>query len=123
MELARLRLPKYCCPRAATCLRLTNRRERRWTPALFHPDEAEARLRGHFKVASLEGYGLRGLPLATAAAGAVLAYLADNQRPRWQTSKTWSVYNPSRYMVLDPSARRHLELFARRARGAADAVA
>ena len=83
----------------------------------FVPEEAERRLRDHFKVASLEGYGLRGHPLATAAAGAVLAYLADNQRASLANVRDLDVYNPSRFMVLDPNARRHLELFS----GARDA--
>jgi DNA mismatch repair protein MutS len=79
---------------------------------LFNPDEAAERLREHFHVASLEGYGLRGLALATAAAGAVLAYLADNQKAALANVKDMTVYNPARYLVLDASARRHLELFA-----------
>jgi len=78
----------------------------------FHAEEAGERLRDHFKVASLEGYGLRGMTQATAAAGAVLAYLADNQKAALANVRDLQVYNPSRYLVLDASARRHLELFA-----------
>jgi DNA mismatch repair protein MutS len=78
---------------------------------LFHPEEAGQRLQDHFHVASLEGYGLRGLPYATAAAGAVLAYLADNQKAALANLRDLTVYNPARYLVLDASARRHLELF------------
>jgi DNA mismatch repair protein MutS len=78
----------------------------------FLPEEADFRLREHFKVASLEGFGLRGMPLATAAAGAVLAYLGDNQRAALANVRDLQVYNPAGFMVLDPSARRHLELFA-----------
>ena len=84
----------------------------------FLAREAEERLQEHFKVASLEGYGLRGLPLATAAAGAVLAYLADNQRAALANVRDLEVYSPARYMVLDPNARRHLELFASSREGA-----
>ena len=78
----------------------------------FIPEEAEHRLREHFKVASLEGYGLRGRTLATAAAGAVLTYLHDNQRAALANVRDLEVYSPARFMVLDPNARRHLELFA-----------
>jgi DNA mismatch repair protein MutS len=78
----------------------------------FGLEEADLQLRVHFKVASLEGYGLRGLPLATAAAGAIVAYLAENQRAALANVRDLAVYNPSRFLVLDPSARRHLELFA-----------
>ncbi|HLG10901.1 MAG TPA: DNA mismatch repair protein MutS, partial [Dehalococcoidia bacterium] len=78
----------------------------------FHAEESERRLREHFQVASLEGYGLRGHPQAIAAAGAVIAYLAENQKASLANVRDLQVYNPSRYLVLDPSARRHLELFA-----------
>ncbi|HWO72761.1 MAG TPA: DNA mismatch repair protein MutS [Dehalococcoidia bacterium] len=77
----------------------------------FQPEEAGRRLREHFRVASLEGYGLRGKPLGAAAAGAVLAYLAENQKAALANVKDLRVYDVSRFMVLDPSARRHLELF------------
>ncbi len=79
---------------------------------LFRVDDADERLREHFGVASLEGFGLRGLPLATAAAGAVLAYLGDNQRAALANVKDLGVYNPSRFVMIDANARRHLELFA-----------
>jgi DNA mismatch repair protein MutS len=79
---------------------------------LFRPDDAERRLHEHFHVASLEGYGLRNLPLATSAAGAVLAYLGDNQRAALSNVRDLAVYNPSRFMLLDPAARRHLEVLA-----------
>ena len=77
----------------------------------FHPDEADLRLREHFGVVSLEGFGLRGQPLAIAAAGAVIAYLGENQRAALANVRDLRVYNPSRYLVLDASARRHLEVF------------
>jgi DNA mismatch repair protein MutS len=79
---------------------------------VFVLEEADLRLREHFRVASLEGYGLRNLSLATSAAGAVLAYLADNQRAALTNVRDLRVYNPSRFLVLDANARRHLELFA-----------
>lgn len=84
----------------------------------FLTEEAEHCLKQHFSVASLEGYGLRGKPLAAAAAGAVLAYLADNQKAALANVRDLDVYSPSRFMVLDASARRHLELFATSREGA-----
>jgi DNA mismatch repair protein MutS len=78
---------------------------------LFHPDEAERHLREHFQVASLEGYGLRGQTAAVQSAGAILAYLADNQRAALTNVKDLQVYRPSHFLVLDANARRHLELF------------
>jgi DNA mismatch repair protein MutS len=78
---------------------------------LFLPDAAESRLWEHFGVASLDGFGLRGQPLAVAAAGAVLAYLGDNQRAALANVRDLRVFNPARYLVLDANARRHLEVF------------
>ncbi|HLF77307.1 MAG TPA: DNA mismatch repair protein MutS [Dehalococcoidia bacterium] len=78
---------------------------------LFEAPEAARVLQEHFQVASLEGYGLRGQPLATAAAGAVLSYVGDTQRSVLANVRDLQVYNPSRYLVIDPNARRHLEIF------------
>ena len=80
-------------------------------PRLFRYDDADERLREHFQVASMEGFGLRNAPLATAAADAVLAYLADTQKAALANVKDLSIYNPSRFLVLDGNARRHLEVF------------
>ena len=41
----------------------------------------------------------------------MVAYLAENQRAALANVRDLSVYSPSRYLVLDASARRHLELF------------
>jgi DNA mismatch repair protein MutS len=79
---------------------------------LFGVEEAGLRLREHFRVASLEGYGLRGQNQAIAAAGAVLGYLIDNQKAALANIRDLRLYNPSRFLVLDPNARRHLEIFA-----------
>jgi DNA mismatch repair protein MutS len=78
---------------------------------LFRSEEAEAALKEQFGVASLEGFGLRGLPLAVAAAGAIVAYLGDNRRAALANLRDLRVYSPSGFMVLDANVRRHLELF------------
>jgi DNA mismatch repair protein MutS len=78
---------------------------------VFLATDAEERLKEHFGVLSLDGFGLRGQPLAVAAAGAVIAYLDDNQKAALANINDLRVYNPSGFMVLDASARRHLELF------------
>src|SRR5690606_12694706 len=81
-------------------------------PRLFRLDDADERLRGHFGVASMEGYGLRRQSQAVAAAGAILAYLADNQKAALANVNDLEVYNPARFVVIDANARRHLELFS-----------
>ncbi len=78
----------------------------------FHFDEAERLLRQHFGVASLDGFGLRGLPAAVSAAGAAIAYLLDNQKAAAANVRDLHVYSPGGFMALDAAARRHLELFS-----------
>jgi DNA mismatch repair protein MutS len=46
----------------------------------FDPDTAAEMLLAHFGAASLDAFGCADQPLAVAAAGAVLAYLQENQR-------------------------------------------
>ncbi|HXH21516.1 MAG TPA: DNA mismatch repair protein MutS [Dehalococcoidia bacterium] len=77
----------------------------------FHLDDATRVLQQHFGVASLDGFGLRGQTQAVCAAGAVIAYLLDNQKAAAGNVRDLRVYNPGAFMVLDASARRHLELF------------
>jgi DNA mismatch repair protein MutS len=83
----------------------------RLEPYWFDPEEAERALRDHFQVASLEAFGLRELPRAVAAAGAVLRYVQENQRASLPTIIALRTYNPTAHMVLDAQTRRNLELF------------
>lgn len=73
-------------------------------------DEACARLRQHFAVDSLDGFGLAGLRVATQAAGGLLAYLEETQRSRVTQISALHTYSPDGFMVLDAQARRNLEL-------------
>jgi DNA mismatch repair protein MutS len=81
-------------------------------PRRFDPDEAAELLLAHFGAASLDAFGCADLPLAVAAAGAVLAYLQDNQRAVLAHITRLSTYNASAFMTLDSQTRRNLELFA-----------
>jgi len=67
-------------------------------------------LEEHFEVSTLEGFGLRGKPMATRAAGAILAYLEDTQRQSLRLLKDLSTYTLEEFMVLDAETRRNLEL-------------
>ncbi len=64
----------------------------------------------HFGVKSLDGFGLRGKPMAIRAAGAVLAYLGETQRQSLKLLKSLSTYTLDEFMVLDAETRRNLEL-------------
>ena len=76
----------------------------------FHPEQAEKRLKQHFAVASLKGFGLEGKTLAVGAAGALLSYLEDTQKNALSHIHSIKLLNRSAFMQLDASTRRNLEL-------------
>ena len=80
-------------------------------PSSFSPAVARSALLDHFGVLSLEAYGCEGLPLATAAAGAIIEYLTDTQKESVKELKSLSGYSISAFMTLDPQTRRNLEIF------------
>lgn len=73
-------------------------------------DSARQTLLEHFHVASLDGFGLAGLSLATRAAGAIIQYLQDNQRAALAQLTSFKTYSTQSFMMLDPATRRNLEL-------------
>ncbi len=77
----------------------------------FDLEWAAESLQRHFGVTSLEAFGCDRLPLATAAAGAILDYLSTTQKSATGQLTSLRAYSTSRYMVLDPQTRRNLELF------------
>ncbi len=82
-----------------------------YAPRFFQEEQARARLLAHFEVVSLEGFGCAHLPLAIAAAGALLAYIEETQRGALAHLTALETYSTSGFMVLDPHTRRNLELF------------
>ncbi|MGH2620960.1 MAG: DNA mismatch repair protein MutS, partial [Anaerolineales bacterium] len=84
----------------------------------FEQGTAEEKLREHFGVASLEGFGLGDRPLATMAAGGILAYLAQNQPFALISLTSLSTYSTGDFMVLDAATRQNLELTETRRTGA-----
>lgn len=64
----------------------------------------------HFNVATLDGYGLHGVPLATQAAGALLQYLQDTQPAALKLLTQISTYHIGEFMTLDAATQRNLEL-------------
>ncbi len=73
-------------------------------------DSARQTLLDHFQVASLDGFGLNALPLATRAAGAIARYLQDNQKAALAQLTALKTYSTQAFMTLDPATRRNLEL-------------
>jgi len=76
----------------------------------WRPDRAEQALTRHFNVESLDGFGCTGKPLAIAAAGGLLQYLADTQLSGLHQISTLSTYSVDGFMTLDAQTRRNLEL-------------
>jgi DNA mismatch repair protein MutS len=76
----------------------------------FEPARCAEVLLSHFAVAALDGYGLRGLPLAVRCAGAILQYLGETQPAALKLLTGISTYSLGEFMVLDAATRRNLEL-------------
>ncbi len=76
----------------------------------FELGAARQVLHDHFGVATLEGFGCEGKPLATRAAGAILHYLRETQKGALAQMTTLRTYSTERFMVLGPATRRNLEL-------------
>ncbi len=78
------------------------------------PDVESARraLLDQFQIASLDGFGLADLPLATRAAGAIVQYLQDNQKAALAQLTGLRTYSTHSFMTLDPATRRNFELVA-----------
>jgi DNA mismatch repair protein MutS len=76
----------------------------------FEPGRSQEMLLHHFSAGSLDGFGLRGKPLAVRAAGAILNYLQENQKDALKLLTSLATYTLDDFMVLDASTRRNLEL-------------
>jgi DNA mismatch repair protein MutS len=76
----------------------------------FEIDYTNGLLTEHFQVATLEGFGLGGLPLAIRAAGGVLKYLNDTQKAFLPHLTTLKVYSPESFMALDLQTQNNLEI-------------
>ncbi len=77
---------------------------------IFSRDYAYDILINHFKTHSLKGFGCDEMTVGVTAAGAVIHYLQENYKTRLEHFIQLQVSNLSKYMVLDESTRRNLEL-------------
>ncbi|MBI5877173.1 MAG: DNA mismatch repair protein MutS [Chloroflexi bacterium] len=76
----------------------------------FDADTARRALLDHFKVGTLDGFGIAGSPPMTAAAGAIVQYLKDTQAAALAQLTDLRAYSTDSYMLLDAATRRNLEL-------------
>jgi len=77
----------------------------------FEQGSALKKLLGHFKTASLAGFGCQDLTLAVGAAGAAIGYLEENQRTAISHLAKMVPYSLQGQMLLDNATIRNLNLF------------
>ena len=76
----------------------------------FDEDTCINKLMSHFKLTTLDGLGLKDYSTGIIAAGAVLIYLYETQKNDLMHITSISPYTTGKYMLIDSSSRRNLEL-------------
>lgn len=76
----------------------------------FDDNMCDRILKEHFKVSALEGLGLADYNCGVIAAGALLQYLYETQKTTLSHLTHITGYTTGKYMLLDSSTRRNLEL-------------
>jgi len=77
---------------------------------IFDIAQASDYIKEHFKVSSLQGFGIADKELAVSAAGALLYYLKKLRKDSLALIQNISYMHRSQYMILDASAVKNLEL-------------
>ncbi|HEY5157499.1 MAG TPA: DNA mismatch repair protein MutS [Anaerolineales bacterium] len=81
-----------------------------WPAWRFEPGKCQEVLLTHFGASTLDGYGLKNLPLAIRAAGGILQYLKETEGAALSLLSNLHVYSLNEFMTLDATTRRNLEL-------------
>ena len=76
----------------------------------FDEDRCRKSLLKHFHVTTLQGMGIEDFPSGLIAAGGLMLYLLDTQKTSLNHITHLYPYLTSKYMLLDSSTRRNLEL-------------
>ncbi|MCH5156906.1 MAG: DNA mismatch repair protein MutS [Clostridiales bacterium] len=71
---------------------------------------AKEKICQHYKVATLDGFGLKGKSNPICACGALLQYLKDTQKRELPHLKAIKIVEKSKFMSIDIKTRRNLEL-------------
>ena len=98
-------------PFARQVVRRLNVSLTRVNPDDFDQRRSEERLIQHFRVHSLEGFGIREMDLSIRAAGAVIAYVQSNLLGSCNHVTRLRPYSRSEFMLLDEATVRNLEIF------------
>ncbi len=83
---------------------------RRLPPWHFDTDAATRQLNQQFGTKDLAGFGCQDMPLAVAAAGALLQYVKDTQRAALPHLRGLGSEHPGDSVIMDAATRRNLEL-------------
>ncbi len=81
-----------------------------WPGWRFEYGRSEREILDQFEALSLDGFGVKGMPLAIRASGAILQYLKETRPGALKLVTGLSTYNLSEFMNLDTATRRNLEL-------------
>lgn len=76
----------------------------------FDDEMCNKTLKEHFGVLDLQGLGLTEYPVGTIASGALMKYLLETQKTSMSHIITITPYSTGKYMLIDTSTRRNLEL-------------
>ncbi len=77
----------------------------------FLHDVAYRKLKEHFKVVTLEGFGIEDKKTAIQAAGALIAYLEENQKSSLPHIRKMNLYHDQDFLYIDHFTRCNLEIF------------
>ncbi len=81
-----------------------------WPAWRFEPGKSQETLLAHFEASTLDGFGLKNLPLAVRAAGGIIQYLKETEGAALPLLSSLRVYSLGEFMTLDAATRRNLEL-------------
>jgi len=83
---------------------------RKRAPWHFDTESATRQLVAFFKTRDLSGFGCHAMPLAIAAAGALLGYVEETQKSALPHLSALAVENTDETIALDAATRRNLEI-------------
>ena len=83
---------------------------RKRAPWHFDTETAQRQLNKFFGTRDLSGFGVEAMPLAIAAAGALLGYVSETQKSALPHLSGLASENPDETIALDAATRRNLEL-------------
>ncbi|SIQ03078.1 DNA mismatch repair protein MutS [Solilutibacter tolerans] len=92
---------------------MTRNGVRRRAPWLFDVDSSRRKLLAFFNVHDLTGFGIDGLPMAIAAAGALLGYVEETQKQQLPHLTAITLETGDAAIAMNAATRRHLELDTR----------